>query len=82
MTELDFTPVPDGRVEVGGKVYMTTAKGGLQPVETIKPQQLLEDERVRKIVGYALAPCSYTHPTPPTNLRVMDRLGSGEYDEK
>jgi hypothetical protein len=55
MTELDFTPVPDGRVEVGGKVYMSTAKGGLQPVETIKPQHLLEDERVRKIVGYALA---------------------------
>lgn len=55
MTELNFTPVPDGTVEVGGKVYMATAKGGLQPVETIKPQHLLEDEVVRKITGYALA---------------------------
>ena len=55
MTELNFTPVPDGRVEVGGKVYMATARGGLQPVETIRPQHLLEDEVVRKIVGYSLA---------------------------
>ncbi|MCE2739647.1 MAG: DUF3164 family protein [Rhodobacter sp.] len=54
MTELNFTPVPDRTVEVGGKVYMATAKGGLQPVETIKPQHLLEDEVVRKITGYAL----------------------------
>jgi hypothetical protein len=39
---------------VGGKVYMATAKGGLQPVETIKPQHLLEDEVVRTTLGYAL----------------------------
>jgi hypothetical protein len=54
MTELNFTPVPDGRVEVGGKVYMADTKGALVPVELIKPQHELQDQTVRKIVGFAM----------------------------
>ena len=50
MTELNFTPVPDGTVEVGGKVYMATAKGGLQPIETIKPADLGVDVTPRLTV--------------------------------
>lgn len=43
-----------GKVEVGGKTYMTDAKGALVPVELVKPVDALVDEMVRKIVGYAL----------------------------
>ncbi|ALF02128.1 DUF3164 family protein [Salipiger abyssi] len=48
-------PVPDGRIPVNGKDYMADAKGNLTPIELIRPQHLLEDETVRKIMGYALA---------------------------
>tara|TARA_R100001369_G_scaffold75766_1_gene104774 strand:- start:505 stop:1149 length:645 start_codon:yes stop_codon:yes gene_type:complete len=50
----DTTPIPNGRTEVNGQFYMHDSKGGLQPVELIKPQHLLEDETVRKIVGHAV----------------------------
>lgn len=47
-------PLPAGQVEVAGKIYMINAKGGLDPVETVKATDQLQDEVVRKIVGYAL----------------------------
>lgn len=55
--ETNFTPapVPDGIVEVGTRKYMEDAKGALVPLELIKPQFLLEDEQVRKIMGFAIA---------------------------
>lgn len=46
--------VPDGRQEINGAPYMADAKGSLVPVSLIRPEHLLEDETVRKIVGYAL----------------------------
>jgi len=54
-SEFSPAPVPDGRQEINGKPYMADAKGGLVPVEMIKPQVLLEDETVRKIIGFAMA---------------------------
>ncbi|MBZ9678921.1 DUF3164 family protein [Mesorhizobium sp. ES1-1] len=42
-----------GAVIVGGKTYMPDAKGNLVPVEAIKAADKLEDETVRKIMGYA-----------------------------
>lgn len=53
----DYSPasVPSGIIDVNGKDYMTDAKGALMPVELIKPQHKLEDETVRKIMGFALA---------------------------
>lgn len=52
-----FTPaeISDGIQIVGGKEYMGDGRGGLQPVELIKPQDKLEDETVRKICGYTVA---------------------------
>ena len=38
---------------VNGKQYMADARGALVPVETIKPADRLEDEQVRKIMGFA-----------------------------
>lgn len=57
MTQTEFTPHPiaDGIIDVAGKSYMADAKGGLVPVELIKAQDLLEDEQVRKIAGFAMA---------------------------
>jgi hypothetical protein len=54
MSEFTPHPIPDGRREIDGHIYMGDGRGGWQPVETIKPQHLLEDETARKIVGYAL----------------------------
>lgn len=43
----DRVPVPDGRIEVAGKIYMSDTKGALLPIEVIKAQHLLEDQMVR-----------------------------------
>ena len=51
----DPAPIPDGREEIGGKTYMRDAKGALVPVELIRPQDILQDETVRRIIGYAIA---------------------------
>lgn len=40
-------------IDVGGKPYLRDAKGNLVPVETVKPTDLLMDETVRKITGFA-----------------------------
>ncbi len=42
-----------GIVKVNGRDYMPDARGNLVPVEAIKPADKLEDETVRKIIGYA-----------------------------
>lgn len=42
-----------GVIEVGDHKYMEDPKGGLTPIENIKPVDLLEDETVRKIIGFA-----------------------------
>lgn len=43
----------DGTIEVAGKKFMHDSAGRLVPVDLIKPQHLLEDQTVRKIVDYA-----------------------------
>jgi hypothetical protein len=55
MSEFSQAAIPDGKHEINGNVYMGDGKGGSQPVETIKPQHLIEDETVRKILGYGIA---------------------------
>lgn len=51
---LEPTVINDGRTEINGKVYMGDGQGGFQPIENIKPQHLIEDEVVRKILGFAI----------------------------
>ena len=55
MTDHTPQPLPSGRQIVNGKEYMADARGALMPVELIKPQHLLEDETVRKILGFAVS---------------------------
>ena len=47
--------INDGRSIIDGKTFIGDGKGGLRPVELVKPQHLLEDEVVRKIVAYGRA---------------------------
>ncbi|MFT0861674.1 DUF3164 family protein [Ancylobacter sp. G4_0304] len=47
------TTLPPGAVEVAGKPYMQDAKGNLVPLSLVKPTDLLMDETVRKMAGYA-----------------------------
>lgn len=54
-SEFKATPLPDCRIDVRGRAYMPDAKGNLTPVETIPAAALLEDDTVRKVVGYGLA---------------------------
>jgi len=43
----------EGVIIANGKKYMADAKGSLVPLELIKPADRLEDETVRKIMGFA-----------------------------
>lgn len=49
------TALPPGAVNVGGKLYMPDAKGNLVPVEIVRTEDKLEDETVRKVMGFAVA---------------------------
>jgi len=40
-------------IDVGGRPYLRDAKGALQPLESIRPMDLLIDEQVRKILKFA-----------------------------
>lgn len=55
MTRYPPAQIPDGRIEVGGTAFIHDAKGGMVPLALVKPQHLLEDELVRKIMGHAVA---------------------------
>lgn len=45
---------PPGAVEVAGKPYMQDAKGNLVPLAMVKASDLLIDETVRKMMGFAV----------------------------
>lgn len=51
--ETEIAPTQDGVEMVNGHPYMRDAKGNLVPLENVKPQHKLEDEAVRKIIGFA-----------------------------
>ncbi len=51
--ETAIDKLPAGAVLVGDKAYMPDAKGNLVPIESIRAEHKLEDETVRKIMGYA-----------------------------
>jgi hypothetical protein len=45
--------IPEGHKIIDGKDHMADAKGAWLPVALVRPEDQLEDETVRKIVGYA-----------------------------
>ena len=48
-------PLPESQVRVGKDVYLRDGRGALVPESLVRPQDALQDQMVRKIVGYALA---------------------------
>lgn len=58
-TEIDATSTADGPAlppgvqEINGRQYLEDAKGKLVPVDLVKPADRLEDEMVRKVMGFA-----------------------------
>ncbi|WP_149589801.1 DUF3164 family protein [Tabrizicola flagellatus] len=48
-------PIPAPIVDVAGAPHMRDAKGFLVPLAMVRPQDQLQDELVRKIMGYAIA---------------------------
>ncbi len=53
-TETAVSSAPDDGVEIiNGQKYMRDAKNNLMPLENVKPQHKLEDETVRKVIGFA-----------------------------
>lgn len=48
----DPRKVPDGTIEVDGNTYYRDNRGSLIPAELVKPQHKLEDQTVRKIIGF------------------------------
>lgn len=46
-------PVPDGQRDIDGERYWTNGSGGLIPDVAVKATDKLQDELVRKIIGFA-----------------------------
>ena len=83
----DFKPasIPDGVQDVNGRDYMSDAKGSLVPVELIKDADLLEDQTVRSIMGYAVALSEQMvrfRGHTMTDLGELDSLLAEKYDLK
>jgi hypothetical protein len=51
---LQASAMPSCEMLVGGNRYWRNAEGALVPVESIRPADMLEDETVRKIIGFAV----------------------------
>ncbi len=47
-------PMNDGPIMIGNVPHMMDAQGRFQPISTIKAQDMLMDEVVRRIIGYAM----------------------------
>lgn len=55
MTDTDTAPIhDDGILTIEGERYMRDAGGRLVPLSVVRPEHQLEDQTVRKMVGYAL----------------------------
>jgi hypothetical protein len=55
MTAFQPAPIPDGRQTVDGREYMENAEGGLTPVALVKPQDQMQDDLVRREIGFFIA---------------------------
>lgn len=50
---IEETNRTDGVLVINGREWMEDARGNLKPLANIKPEDKLQDETVRKIIGYA-----------------------------
>lgn len=67
---------------VNGKEYMTNADGGLTPLALVKPEDFMEDQMVRKIIGFAKplsAELSRFKKHTRADIAEFDRLLEAKY---
>lgn len=55
MSQFEPAPIPTGRRSIDGVEHIGDGKGGWMPLSLVKPQHVLEDELVRKIMGFSIA---------------------------
>lgn len=70
---------------IAGTDYMRDAKGSLVPVDLVKPADKLEDETVRKVIGYAIDLSNQItrfRGHTMTDLGEFDALLAQEYNVK
>ena len=84
--ENNVAPIlPDGVQHIDGNEYMRDAKGSLVPLDLVKPADKLEDETVRKVIGYAIDlsnQISRFRGHTMTDLGEFDALLAQEYNVK
>lgn len=84
-TNLASPILPDAVQHIDGNEYMRDAKGSLVPVDLVKPADKLEDETVRKVIGYAIDlsnQISRFRGHTMTDLGEFDALLAQEYNVK
>lgn len=76
-----FAPaeIGDGTRVVNGVVEMQDARGAWLPVTLIKPQHVLQDQLVRKIMGYGIALSGQVERFKAHNLLQLSGLYMGLY---
>jgi hypothetical protein len=76
---------PDGTEVISGRTFMEDAKGNLVPLANVKPEDKLQDETVRKIMGFARdlsAQIARFRGHTVADLGSFDALLSQEYGGK
>ncbi|CZT36388.1 DUF3164 family protein [Rhizobium sp. 9140] len=75
----------DGVIAINGRDFMVDAKGSYVPLSMVKPQHQLEDETVRKIMGFAVSlneQIARFRGHTMTDLGDFDALIAQEYKAK
>ena len=75
----------DGVIAINGRDFMVDAKGSYVPLSMVKPQHQLEDETVRKIMGFAVSlneQIARFRGHTMTDLGDFDALIAQEYNAK
>lgn len=75
----------EGIVIVGGREFMTNAKGGLDPIGNVKAQYKLQDQTVRGCIAFALdlnAQLTRFRGHTAADLAALDNILAEKYDAK
>lgn len=84
-SDFNPAPIPERIIDIDGSPHMRDAKGALVPVRLVSARDQLQDEVVRKIMGYAIA---LSDQVARFKAHTFDDIGSfeallaQEYDAK
>lgn len=75
MSEFIPAPIPTGRVIIDGVEHLIDQSGAKVPASVVKPQHVLEDDLVRREMGFAVA---LSEQLSRFRVHVNDNLGAFE----